>query len=235
MKKDFELFAYEALRAFSLTHNYNRWIYEIYKPFLGKRVLEVGCGIGNMSQYLSKSCDQLIGIDTSSSFLNHLKIDSPELELHKFDITQDEVLSLADRGIDTVVCINVLEHIENDERALKNMFHILSPGGYVLLFVPALNFLYGSMDRQVGHYRRYSRKELMEKVEKAGFTVEKCFYSNMLGSVGWFINGRILRRKNFPILQPLIFDKLIPLLSFFEQLIKPWFGMTVMLIARKKA
>ncbi|MFH0948005.1 MAG: class I SAM-dependent methyltransferase [Elusimicrobiota bacterium] len=228
-----DVFAYETLKAFALTQNYNKWIYEIFKPYIGKNVVEVGCGIGNLTQYFLKSCDKLIGIDTSSFFIKHLKIDYPKLELYNFDITDDKVLSLKDKNIDTIVSVNVLEHVKDDEKALSNMFKLLLPGGYLLLFVPALSWLFGSLDENVKHYRRYNKGQLKHKIEQAGFKTEKIFYSNFLGIFGWYINCKILKRRRFPIVQPIVFDKFVPLLSKIEKNIKPLIGMNLIVIANK--
>lgn len=233
MKDNVDIFAYEALRAFALTHNYNKWIYEIFQPYIGGRVLEVGCGTGNLTQYFFKSCKQMIGIDTSDFFLKHLQIDYPELELHNFDIADNKVLSLSDKNIDTVVSVNVLEHVKDDEKALDNIYKLLMPGGHLLLFVPALNWLFGSLDENAKHYRRYRKKSLKNKIEQIGFTVENIFYSNFVGIFGWFVNGKILKRKSFPIVQPILFDKFVPFLTKFEKHINLPVGMNLIVIAKK--
>ena len=228
-------FAYEALKTCALTHNYNKWIHEIFKEYISDRtVLEIGCGIGNLTRLFLGSCSKLIGIDASLFFIRHLQIDHPEMEVYNFDITDDSVLPLARHKIEAVISVNVLEHIKDDEKALRNMRELLQPGGYLLLFVPALNRLFGTLDENVDHYRRYDKAELKSKLERGGFTVEKLFFSNFPGIFGWFVNGRLLRRKSFPIMQPLLFDKLVPLISRVEKIFRPPLGMSLIAIARKK-
>ncbi|MCX5785183.1 MAG: class I SAM-dependent methyltransferase [Elusimicrobia bacterium] len=229
-----DISGYEALKIFAVSHNYNKWIYELLAEYIaGRTVLEVGCGIGNLSRYFLKSCAKLIGIDTSELFIRHLKIDHPEMELYNFDVTDDKIMSLADKKVDTVVAVNVLEHVKDDEKALKNMCGLLEPGGHLLLFVPALSRLFGTLDQNVSHYRRYEKKDLRAKVERGGFAVEKIFFSNFAGIFGWFLNGKILRRKHFPIMQPLIFDKFVPLIARIEGWRRPPIGMNLIVIARK--
>ncbi len=229
-----DLLAYEALRTLALARNYNEWIYNIFKEYTsGKTILEIGSGIGNLTQYFLKSSAKVIGIDTSPFFIQHLRIDCPGTEVHNFDITDDKVIELAGEKIDAVIAVNVLEHIKDDEKALENMRALLQPDGRLLLFVPALNWLFGTLDENVSHYRRYDKQELRDKVERNGFTVEKTFFSNFLGIFGWFINGRILKQKNFPILQPIIFDKLVPLISKLEARMRPPLGMNLILVAKK--
>jgi len=228
------LLGYEALRTFALAHNYNKWIYELFKDYTaGKNILEIGCGIGNLTQYFLRSSAKVIGIDTSAFFIQHLRIDCPGTDIYNFDITDDKVISLSDKKIDAVVSVNVLEHVRDDEKALRNIHALLQLGGYLLLFVPALNWLFGTLDENVSHYRRYEKKGLCDKVERNGFTVEKSFFSNFPGIFGWFINSRILKRKHFPILQPIIFDKFVPLISKIEARVRPPLGMNLIIIARK--
>ncbi|MBN1384059.1 MAG: class I SAM-dependent methyltransferase [Elusimicrobia bacterium] len=232
-KDNIDFFAYEALRAFALTHNYNKWIYEIFRPYIGNRILEVGCGTGNLTKYFFNSCKHMIGIDSSSFFLKHLQIDHPELELYNFDITDDKILSLSNKNIDTIASVNVLEHVKDEEKALSHMYNLLTAGGHLLLFVPALSWLFGSLDENAKHYRRYNKKSLKQKLEKIGFKVEDIFFSNFLGIFGWFINGKILKRKTFPIVQPILFDKFVPLLTKFEKNFRIPVGMNLIAIAKK--
>lgn len=232
---DIETFAHEALKTFALTHNYNRWVCDSFTEYItGRSVLEVGCGIGNLTRRFMEHCSRIVGIDTSDLFIRHLKIDFPEMEIYNFDISDERVRTLAEKNIDAVIAINVLEHVKEDEKALRNMCAIVKPGGRLLLFVPALSWLYGSLDENAAHYRRYDRDELVRKVENTGFTVEKTFFSNFIGIFGWFLNGRILKRKSFPIMQPILFDKLVPTLAKLEKLFRPSLGMNLILIARKK-
>ncbi|MDD5688001.1 MAG: class I SAM-dependent methyltransferase [Elusimicrobia bacterium] len=233
MNDNIDIFAYEVLRAFALTHNYNEWIYKIFQPYLGSCVLEVGSGIGNLTKYFFKSCKKLIGIDISGSFLSHLKIDYPELELYNYDISKNDVLSLSNRKIDTIVCVNVLEHIADEKKALQNMYNLLQTNGHLLLFVPALNWLFGSLDKNANHCRRYDKKLLKNLLEQNGFKLEKMFYSNFIGIFGWFVNGKILKRKSFPIVQPILFDKMVPFLTKIEEYIRPPIGMSLIVIVKK--
>jgi SAM-dependent methyltransferase len=226
-------YQHEVLRTLALSHNYNAWIVDIFRPNIGKNILEVGPGIGNLTYYLEK-LGKLACLDKSSSFLKHLQIDHPGVECVEADITDPSIMVLKKNNFDTVVCVNVLEHIEQDKKALKNMHELLVPGGKLLLFVPALPLLYGSMDSHLDHFRRYSKKDLLGKLKEAGFSVEEVKYNNFIAAFGWFLNSRILRKKQFPILQPLFFDKMVPLIRFVEKIVKIPFGMNLTVIAKKR-
>ncbi|OGS22832.1 MAG: hypothetical protein A2252_06140 [Elusimicrobia bacterium RIFOXYA2_FULL_39_19] len=229
---ELEKYQYEVLRTFALTHNYNNWIIDMFKPYIGKNILEIGSGIGNLTFYL-REMGKLTCIDKSSSFIKHLQIDCPEVDFLGADVTHPSILNLKSKNIDTVVCVNVLEHIENDVLALQNAYQLLAKNGRLLLFVPALPLLYGTLDKNLDHFRRYSKKELLKKLASAGFTVEKIKYNNFIGLFGWFVNSRILRKKRFPILQPLIFDKFIPAIRLLEKFLKIPIGMNLIVVAKK--
>lgn len=167
-----DAFAYEVLKTFALTHNYNKWIVDLLRPFIGKNILEVGCGIGNLSRHL-KNLGKLSCLDKSEYFLQHMKIDYPELNFYHLDISDTKVRSLKGEKFDTIICVNVLEHIEDDEMALFNMYHILNQDGRLLLLIPAMPALYNILDARLGHFRRYDKEALEKKIIKVGFGLKK--------------------------------------------------------------
>src|SRR5262249_9057538 len=142
-----------------------------------------------------------------------------------------EVRSL---GIDTIVCCNVLEHIEDDRATLTDMHDLLEPGGRLVLLVPALARLYGTLDEHLHHFRRYEKDELLQKLSEAGFAVEDCRFVNRLGVFGWYVNGKILRRRVLPRGQLRAFSLLMPFLKR-EVETPPTFGMSLLAVAQKPA
>jgi len=121
----------------------------------------------------------------------------------------------------------------DDDLAIENMFEILQHKGRLILFVPALRMLYGTLDMGLDHYRRYSRGELSKQLEGKGFIIEKDVYMNFFGMFGWFLNGKILRRNILPTDQLLLYNRLMPLFRFFEKITGPPIGQSLLFIAKK--
>ena len=133
-----------------------------------------------------------------------------------------------------MVCLNVLEHIEDDVATLSGLYATLPPGARLVLIVPALARLFGTLDEHLGHFRRYEKAELERKIRDAGFTLEDCRFLNKPGVFGWYVNGRILRRRVLPRGQLSLFKLMLPLLRR-EETRPPDYGMSLLAIARKPA
>jgi SAM-dependent methyltransferase len=224
--------ARETLKTFALTHNYNGWVVDLMRPYIGRRVLEIGCGIGNLTCYLQEFGD-LSSLDVSELYLAHMRIDFPDVRFVQCDAASEQMPATAGTGFDTVVCVNVLEHIKDDARAVANFHEVLAPGGRLLIHVPALPWLYGSLDRELDHFRRYSRRQLVELLAGAGFEVERAEYCNLLATFGWFVNARLLGRRELSNWQTILFDKFVPSIERIERRLKPPFGMSLFVVARK--
>jgi glycosyltransferase involved in cell wall biosynthesis len=176
---------------------YNRKIFELVEPYLGQRVLEIGAGNGNLSRFLTDRGFVLL-TDSGSTYVNALarKFDAfPNVRVDCLNLETFEAEEYKNYSFDSVLCLNVLEHVREDQRALSELKEVLSPGGKLILLVPAHSSLYCKLDKNLGHYRRYEREELSRKIRTAGFIVENCTYWNWIGAIGWLIYGRILGRS----------------------------------------
>ena len=217
------------------TYNYNHWIYSLLRPFLGERVLEVGAGTGNITQFLLR-CQRVVCLDIEDKYLSALaktaKIHSnvTPIKLDLLDLPSDEVPS---NFFDTALCINVLEHIENDLDALAKILSVLKPGGKLLLYVPASNWAFGSLDTALGHFRRYSRHGMKQLVETAGGNLHKCHYVNFIGVFGWYWAGRIRKDEFIQRGNAHLVDTLVPYLSAFERLVRPPIGQSLYAVIEK--
>jgi glycosyltransferase involved in cell wall biosynthesis len=226
---------HRTLRIMEGAGDYNRWLFEQAKPHLGERVLEIGSGVGNITKYLQDK-PAVLATDLNLHYLDELK-----RKFSKFDNVSVLKLDLLDTPAvealkkdrpDTVLSMNVLEHIDDDKKAVANIVKVLPPGGRVVLVLPAHQLLFSKMDKNLGHHRRYSKQQLVSLLESSGLIMETSRYLNGVGALGWFINGRILNRGIIPSRQLRIFDFLSWILKI-EKLIQPPFGLSVFAVAKK--
>jgi SAM-dependent methyltransferase len=216
--------------------NYGRWIYRQVEPALGQRLIECGAGIGNFTELLSNR-ELVVALDSYAPCLEYLRkrfAQATHIIPIQMDISTPDMLGLASYEPDTIVCINVLEHVQDDTATLSNMWRILQRGGQLALLVPAFQALYGSIDRVVGHYRRYGKQELQEKLIRGGFHIKDLFYMNVVAPLGWFLNNRIWKRTEESPTQVMVFDRwIVPWLSKLERALRPPFGLSLIALAEK--
>lgn len=215
---------------------YNAWLYSCIKPHLQGVVLDIGSGLGDIARQFNEPCvEEVILSDYDPLMLSTLG--STALPLKKYrvlplDITNPQEVSKHPGGIaNTITCINVLEHIEQDTAALKNMRHFLKKGGKVVIFVPALQEIYGTLDILVDHHRRYTKKTLRVALEKAGFTIKEGFYMNMFGVLTWFLAGRVFKLKEFHKEACHMLDRIVPALRTLESMGSPPLGQSLFMVA----
>lgn len=215
--------------------NYNDWLLERGAAFVGKRVLDFGAGIGTFTAALASRAE-VVALEPDPEFLPRLR--------ERFAGDDRVTVVHADAGwladadprerFDTVLCLNVLEHIRDDEIVLRGFHDRLSPGGHLLLLVPAHRALYGAIDRSVGHERRYSRRSLLSLLDRTGFEPADVRYVNPLGALGWLVSSRLLRRPQVPAGPLRAYDRLVPALQLLDRLPLP-FGLSVWAVARRAA
>lgn len=176
---------------------YRLYIFQKLRPFLGQRILEIGSGLGQYSRLFLRDGREVYASDVSPEFLEKLR----ELQRVEPALKCVAYLDLADyaqvRGglawnPDTIVCINVLEHVEDDRQSLSWLFECSPPGLRAVFVVPAFQRLYGFMDQQAGHFRRYGRGSLCRAFREAGWSIQASFYVNALGGLGWYVRNHIL-------------------------------------------
>jgi SAM-dependent methyltransferase len=200
---------------------FNRWMYDRLAPWVGRRVLEVGSGIGNMSQFFADR-ERVVLTDTDAGYRETLRtrfVQHPNVAVRELSLPEVPDGLVAER-FDTIVCLNVLEHIEDDLASLAAMRGLLVPGGRLVLLVPALPFLYGSLDRALGHYRRYTKALLRQRCAAAGLAIRHLEYFNLGGIPGWWFAARVMKRESIPPDWLGLYDKLVPLFRL-EQVL-PW-------------
>ena len=224
----------KTLRRMAGMSRYNTWLWEQIAPFTGQRVLEVGAGIGTMTRHLLTK-EFILSTELEPSYLERLRAafgHHPNVTIHPLDLADSLPRWLSAQRVDTVLCVNVLEHIEDDEASLAHFFSILPSGGRVVLIVPALSPLYGTIDQALGHHRRYERDEIVHKLQRAGFLIEQTRFFNAPGILGWYLNSRLLKRRSVPHFQAQVNDFLVPLLRLEKHYRLPW-GMSLLAVGRK--
>jgi len=225
---------YETLQNMKRLHRYNRWIFSKFRPFLGRRVLEIGSGTGNITKFLLDR-DLVIATDVEPKFLTLLKNTFGKYKkfmIERLYVPGAEIERYQSYHIDSVICFNVLEHIERDETVLRNIYDLLKPGGRFLLLVPSHPWLYGCLDQHLGHRRRYRRRELRNTLEAMGFRVIYLKYFNRIGVLGWFLNSKILRRKRLSSFQLRMYNLFVPLFKL-EKFFPLPFGTSLLAVGEK--
>jgi SAM-dependent methyltransferase len=220
-----------------LAGRYTDWIARQIRPHCGRRVLEVGAGIGNITTRLLRHAEYVCAFEPNPGCFESLRRvleGDPRVECWRWRIEDCDLEFIASRRIETIVCVNVLEHLQDDLQALKRLRAMLhGPAGRLVLVVPAVPAAYGSIDAALGHHRRYSRLGLRSILMQAGFSIESLRYSNLIGLLGWVYNARFARRVQQSATQIKVFDRLIvPWYSQLERLLPVPLGLSLVAVAR---
>ena len=214
---------------------YNLWILNQVRDYLGPRLLEAGSGIGNLSAELLNR-QRLVLMDLDDTYIKTLQqkfAGRSNLRVEKADLTEENLAErCSEEELDTVLCSNVLEHLEPDVRVLSSFQKMLVPGGHCIIVVPAGKWLYTGMDEELGHRRRYTVAELQAKMGEAGLEVVFTRQFSRLGSIAWATSGHLMRRRCISPLQMTIFEKMLPVAKLLDRVL-PIPGMSLIVVGRK--
>ena len=229
----------QTLERFAEADRFNEWLFQTIEPYCSGSVLEVGSGIGNLSQFFLKK-HRLTVSDLRSEYCQLLagKFNShPNLEgVESIDLARPDFAAAYQHlqgRFDTVVALNVVEHISNDHQAVNNCRFLLKTGGRLVILVPAFGLLYNHFDRELGHFRRYNRRSLQALFRSQGFAVDRCWYFNAVGILGWALNGWLLRKRIVPRKQLRIFNRLVPLIRLADRISLYRIGLSVIAAGNK--
>ena len=217
---------------------YFEWQSRLSKAALGQRVLEVGCGLGNFTEQLGDR-ELVLGVD----------IDEHCIQLHRerfrgaanirslvLDVQDPAFVELRGERIDSIACLNVLEHLADDRLILERFRQILPPGGRVVLLVPAFPALYGPIDAHLGHFRRYTKRSLRDTATAAGLRPRTLRFMNLIGFFGWWVNAKILAREEQSEGQIELFDRwIVPWQAALEGMLEPPVGQSIFAVLEKEA
>jgi glycosyltransferase involved in cell wall biosynthesis len=214
----------DILDALSGAERFNRWMADTIRPYLGKRVLEIGAGIGNLTRMLLPRRKHYVAGDIDTEHLARLHTrfqNRPNLEVRHCDLADSADFEPFAGSMDSIVCLNVLEHVEDDLLGLRNMYSALKPGGRAIVLVPHDQKIFGTLDIALGHYRRYSHQELQARMEEAGFRVDRILDFNRISRPAWYVTGRVLKRNTLSRFQLAVFDRFVWLWRRIDSLL-PW-------------
>ncbi len=232
----------KTLELFSTANRFNRWLYESVAGYCRGNILEIGSGIGNISKLLLEKQASVTLSDLKSSYCTILQrrfkgisnlrdIIQVDLSLADFDKKHAALTGM----FDTLIALNVIEHISDDITAIRNCKRLLRPGGRMIILVPAFQWLFNSLDKELGHFRRYNRKTLSRLLYGQGLDMIAIKYFNSAGIPGWWFSGSILKRKSVTDTQLAIYDKLVPLFRFSDKLSMQRAGLSVIGVGEVKS
>jgi len=230
----------DTLDSISEAESFNKWMYTVIAPSLNGRILEIGSGIGNISAFVLKEKPDVTLSDLREEYCkylsnhfadsnSHFSVEQINLADNDFEVKHQKFLN----SFDTVFALNVIEHIEDDSRAIINCKKLLKESGSLVILVPSYQWLYCRFDKELGHFRRYNRKTLTMLLKKNELTIKDLFNFNAAGVLGWLLFGKILNTKQLNKGQMRIYNRLVFIFMAIDRLLFRKFGLSLIIIGRK--
>jgi len=230
----------QTLETIAEAHNFNRWTYDIIRPYCKGTLLEIGSGIGNISRYFLEDNFQIHLSDIRNDYRNFLKTRFPETDrqgrIHHLDLVDPDFSTKFENfrnSFDTIFALNVIEHIQNDKLAISNAISLLKPGGSLIILVPAFAGLYNNFDRELMHFKRYNANDLNSLLTSQELKILDSFYFNAGGIPGWIFSGSFQKNKTIPPQQMKTFDKLVPIFRMLDKILFRKVGLSVISVGKK--
>jgi SAM-dependent methyltransferase len=219
---------------------FNRWMYDQFRHELQGEILEIGSGIGNISRLVIEEGHPLTLSDYNDEYCFYLKkifegnkIIQNILRIDLLDSDFEKLFEAYKEKFNTIFLLNVIEHIDDDARAVKNCHYLLKPGGRLIVLAPAYNWLFCSLDKQLGHYKRYTIRSMISLLTKENFNISNGSYFNFIGIAGWFLFGKIIGRKMLGRSEMIAFDSIIPVAKLADKMIGKKAGLSIIVTAIK--
>lgn len=238
---DIDQVGQDTLDVISAADKFNRWMFETIAPHCSGKILEIGSGIGNISKYFIERGDQILLTDLRTTYIDQLEENYSDKEniigIEKVDLVADD---FEDRyseligSFDTVFALNVIEHIEDDTRALINASKLLTANGKIVILVPAYQALFNQFDVELEHFRRYTKKTIARVFDQAHLDMDKQQYFNAVGILGWFVTGKVLRKKQIPGGQMNLYNTFVPVIKLIDKVILETVGLSVITVGHKR-
>ncbi|MES1219575.1 MAG: class I SAM-dependent methyltransferase [Bacteroidota bacterium] len=230
---------FETLEVIKKAGNFNKWMFSEIETYCEGNILEIGSGIGNISQFFINKKIPLTLSDVDNDYINILQtrfINSPEVKaIFSIDLQADSfnrVYGDLCGNYDTIFMLNVLEHLEDANAAIKNCHYLIKPGGTLIVLVPAYTWLYSRMDSELGHKTRYTAGKIKTLISEQEFTITKTFYFNAIGIIAW-LYGKVMRLKKIASGEMSLFDRLVGAGKIIDKLLFNKTGLSVICVAHK--
>ncbi|WP_338409377.1 class I SAM-dependent methyltransferase [uncultured Flavobacterium sp.] len=233
--KEIDLEGLETLNVIEKANKFNKWMYDTIKPHCKGKILEIGSGIGNISEYFIKDNQNIVLSDLRDNYIEIAKnkFANEVLKIDLVDADFDTKYSNLVGTFDTVFALNVVEHIKDDLQAIANCKKLLKKGGHLIILVPAYQSLYNQFDVELEHFRRYTHKSLKKIINANQLNIKKTFSFNVIGILGWYVTGSILKKKTIPEGQMGLFNKLVPIFKLADLLTFKKIGLSVICFSVK--
>lgn len=230
----------ETLDVIAAAGKFNNWMYKTVGKHFHGRVLEIGSGIGNISKLVLNDHQDVTLSDIREGYCDRLREnfkDSDNLgSVLLMDLTDPEFETKFKDSLgtfDTVFALNVVEHIKDDSLAIANCYKLLKPNGHIVILVPAYQSLYNTFDKELEHYRRYTKKSLKKLISDQKFEIRKATYFNFIGIFGWWLSGKIQKNKTIPKGQMGLYNKLVPLFKIADYSVFKSMGLSTIVVGKK--
>jgi glycosyltransferase involved in cell wall biosynthesis len=223
------------LSRLSRAPKFNAWMADTIRRYCGNRVLEIGSGVGNLTRKLIPR-NQYVASDINPLYLQTLEAlsgERPYMQTAYCDVTEMSSFPRIQEDYDTVLCLNVIEHVDDDRRALSNIKNVLVEGGTAIILVPQGEWNFGTLDEVLGHQRRYTKKSIQNLAEECGFSVKTIVEFNRMGTPAWFLNGKIFRRRVFGLFQIWLLNFLTPVFRWLEPIL-PFPGLSLIAVLQRE-
>ncbi|HAQ18193.1 MAG TPA: class I SAM-dependent methyltransferase [Prolixibacteraceae bacterium] len=234
-----DVFGFSTLENISGADKFNRWMYETIKPFCKGRILEIGGGIGNISQCFLSDGSELVITELQEEYCRILGEKFKEYRnlkgVHCMDIVDPEFDSKYRSlfgSFDTVFALNVVEHIADDQKAIANCKKLLKHGGHLIILVPAFQAIFNHFDTALGHFKRYTANTLRPVFEGNNLLVVHHQYFNLIGIAGWWVSGSLLRKKIIPEGQMKLYNFFVPVFRIIDKITSKWMGLSVIMVGK---
>ena len=236
--KEIDKEGWETLEVIAEADRFNEWMYQTIKPYCSGNILEIGSGIGNISKFFIDAKADITLSDICPVYFDVLKNRFPEAkDVIQINLTHPSFYAKYVENLakyDTVFALNVVEHIEEDTPAIRNCHKLLKPGGNLVVLVPAYPKLYNRFDKELEHFRRYTRTTLNHLLSKEKFQVLHSQYFNFMGIPGWYISGKLQKNKTIPKSQMSLYNKFVPLFKLIDRCVFNKVGLSVVSVGVKK-